>query len=78
MILPFEKGLLDIPSHMARNFKKWSAVIDSIFKMGDGCKLSSFSIHAAIRYLDLVYTQLVANKELRDNETWNMPQSKAA
>jgi hypothetical protein len=48
---------------MSKHFKQRTQIIDLVFKMGDGCKLNSFSIHAAIRYLDLIYSLLAGDEE---------------
>lgn len=53
--IPVSASVPEIIASMRSNFTSRSQIIDLIFKMGDGCKLSSFSIHAAIRYLDIVY-----------------------
>ena len=59
--LPAQIQGKSIVDHISKNFKRRSFVIDQIYKIGDGCKLSSFSIHAAIRYLDFIYAILYAD-----------------
>ena len=66
---PKEKTPEECLQRMEEGFTRRDHAVDTIFRIGDGAKLCSDTIHGAIRYLDLVVNTILNRYEEDEEET---------